>query len=139
MEIESVYATLAGVAALLTFAVILFIWRNPRARLIGAGIGLTIALALLLLCVEQLLRLGWSYDLVARAPIRIHWPEAPIDALLGLIFLGLFAAIVIGVVLVVAFGWTIMAARFSRRGLLVMLLACVPTLVLYALQAQSPL
>ncbi len=132
-EVGSILPLLLAVGVLLVLGAIF-----GRGRPLLAAIGLSIALTLLLLCVEHFAKIGFSYDLAARAPIRLYFPEAPITALLGLIYLALVAAILVCGSLAVVFSRVFWIKTPYRRSML--LLAFIPTLVLYVhqlIQAQD--
>ena len=130
LEVGSILPLLLAVGALLILGGIF-----GRGRPLLAAIGLSIALILLLLCVEHFVKIGLSYDLAARAPIRLYFPEAPITAALGLIFIALVVAILVCGILAVVFSRAFWAKTSSRRSML--LLAFMPTLFLYVHQRSQ--
>jgi hypothetical protein len=129
-EVGLILPLLLTVGALLILGVVF-----RRGRPLLAAIGLSIALTLLLLCVEHFAKIGLSYDLAARAPIRLYFPEAPVTPLVGLIVLALMAAILVCGILAVVFSRAFWSKTSSRRSML--LLAFLPTLFLYVYQRSQ--
>jgi hypothetical protein len=129
-EVGSIFPLLLAVGALLILGGIF-----RRGRPLLAAIGLSIALTLLLLCVEHFAKIGLSYDLAARTSIRLYVPEAPVTPLLGLIYLALVAAILVCGTLAVVFSRAFWIKTSSRRSML--LLAFIPTLLLYVHQLSQ--
>jgi hypothetical protein len=131
--IEDVGSILPLLLAVGTLLILWGIFRRGRPLL--AAIGFSIALTLLLLCVEHFAKIGLSYDLAGRAPIRLYFPEAPVTPLVGLIVLALIAAILVCGILAVVFSRAFWIKTSSRRSLL--LLAFIPTLFLYVHQRSQ--